>query len=91
MKFNESLCLSGGSGSGKTKLLQNEVRSICSNPENEKSHLNVRFTAKSKVETLQDYLEGFLTQRIRQGRFAPAENKHAIIFIDDLNLPSFDC
>jgi len=87
MKYGLHMLVSGNTGTGKTRIIATEINKIVSDPDSNKAFIPVFLSAQTPVVELQNQMEGYLTQRIRNGRFGPAENKHGIIFIDDINLP----
>jgi len=87
-KYQSHLLITGKSGTGKSKIVMNEIHSICANHMNKKLSFFVSFFAKTNVKEFQAQLKSWLTQRIKQGRYGPPENKSGIILIEDINMPA---
>lgn len=85
------MLVSGGTGTGKTRVVMTELQNTCSNPDNRKTFVPIAFSAQTSVNDLQNQLEGFLPQRMGKvdgfTTFGPTDGKHGIVFIDDINLP----
>jgi dynein heavy chain len=85
------MVVSGGTGTGKTRVVMTELLNTCNNADNNKSFVPIAFSAQTSVFDLQNQLEGFIPQRLGKVNsfttFGPAEGKQGIVFIDDINLP----
>lgn len=58
MKYDQHMLVSGKTGTGKTRIISNEINSICSNPENNKTLIPITFTCQTSVTDLQNQMEG---------------------------------
>jgi dynein heavy chain len=85
------MLVSGNTGTGKTRVAMTELINICNNPDNNKSFVPIAFSAQTSVSDLQTQLEAYLPQRLGKKKeftmYGPADGKHGIVFIDDVNLP----
>lgn len=57
-KFNMNMLVSGGTGTGKTRVVMTELVNTCNNPDNNKSFVPIAFSAQTSVFDLQNQLEG---------------------------------
>jgi hypothetical protein len=85
------MLVSGGTGTGKTRVVMTELQITCNNPDNKKTFVPIAFSAQTSVNDLQNQLEGFMPQRMGKFEgfttFGPGDGKSGIVFIDDINLP----
>jgi len=57
-KFNMHMLVSGGTGTGKTRVVMTELINTCTNPDNKRSFVPIAFSAQTSVTDLQTQLEG---------------------------------
>jgi hypothetical protein len=52
------MLVSGGTGTGKTRVVMTEIQITCNNPDNKKTFVPIAFSAQTSVNDLQNQLEG---------------------------------
>ena len=81
------LLLVGPTGTGKSVYLQKALRALT--PEEWAPPVNVNFSARTSANITQTMIDIKLDKR-RKGIYGPPPGKHAVIFIDDLNMPQLE-
>ena len=81
------LLLVGPTGTGKSVYLQRALRNLDSNEW--APAVNVNFSARTSANITQTMIDIKLDKR-RKGVYGPPPGKHAVVFIDDLNMPQLE-
>ncbi|KAL9654899.1 hypothetical protein ABK040_008689 [Willaertia magna] len=93
LDHNKQILFVGPTGTGKSLYIKEFLLNIDSMySEDQKSPITpafINFSATTTPNLTQDIIESKLTRR-KQGYLGPPIGKKAVIFVDDLNLPSLD-
>lgn len=76
--------LVGPTGTGKSIIISNELRSSFDN--DTYSSINLSFSAQTSSNQTQRIIDGNMEKKRKQV-YGPSMNKTGIIFVDDLNMP----
>ena len=76
--------LVGSTGTGKSIIIQNELKESFQNEE--RTFLGLAFSAQTSANQTQMIIDGGMEKK-RKGFYGPPLGKDGIIFVDDLNMP----
>jgi dynein heavy chain len=83
---NYPILFCGPTGTGKSVYLNRYLMSL---DKNAWTPINITFSARTTANMTQDQVDGRLDKR-RKGLYGPPMGKNAIVFVDDLNMPTLE-